>query len=186
MNLFLNAISQKWTIILFNDNRQVVDIEKLNILWNESSKLSNIIDAFLIKNKILYKNINNILVVHWPWSFTWVRIISLIINTIAFVYKQINITEISFFDLFDNYPIIKSSSKRDVFVKYNRLSEIEIVKNEDFLNKNKKIYGDLNNNFLLKKIDLIEEINYNTIIKKIKFDDKKIVTPLYIKKPSIN
>ncbi len=188
MNLFLNAISKEWVIILFNDSRHIVDKQRLHILWNESSKLSDILDKFIIKNNINYGDLKNILAVNWPGSFTWVRVISLVINTIAFVYKKINITEISFFDLFDKYPIIKSSSKRDLFVKYSSLTKIEIVKNEDFVFKNKKrqVYWDLNNNLLSEKIDLVEEINYNTIIQTIKFDKKKIIKPLYIKKPSIS
>jgi hypothetical protein len=39
-------------------------------------------------------------------------------------------TTLSYFDLFENYPIIKSSSRRDHFVKLNISSNIEIIENE--------------------------------------------------------
>jgi hypothetical protein len=47
--------------------------------------------------------------------------------------------------LFENYPIIKTSSKRDLFVKKSKNNIIEIIKNEDFVdyiknNNIKEIY----------------------------------------------
>jgi len=63
----------------------------------------------------------------------------LIVNTINFITNK-DITPVNYFDLFDSFPIIKSSSKRDLFVKFNKNSEIEVLTNEDFLDviKNKK------------------------------------------------
>jgi len=58
----------------------------------------------------------------------------LAVNTINYIIKK-NITHLSFFDLFTSYPIIKSSSRRDLFVKYEKHATIEIVNNDDFLNK---------------------------------------------------
>jgi hypothetical protein len=43
-------------------------------------------------------------------------------------------TAISYFDLFKSYPIIKSSSKMDCFVKLNENSAIEIISNENLIN----------------------------------------------------
>jgi hypothetical protein len=42
---------------------------------------------------------------------------------------------LTYFDLFENYPIIKTSSKRDSFVKMTSKSEIEIIQNEDLKEK---------------------------------------------------
>jgi hypothetical protein len=39
-------------------------------------------------------------------------------------------TAVNYFELFNNYPIIKSSSRRDHFVKINNSSNIEIIENE--------------------------------------------------------
>lgn len=188
MNLLLNAVSKAWIIILFDNDRQIIDRYNIDILGNESSKLSNILDDFLNKNKLTYSNLENIIVVNWPWSFTWIRVISLLINTIAFVYKTIKLTEINFFELYSNYPIVKSSSKRDLFVKYKKDDKINIIKNEDltlYMNNINIIYGDLINNFLKPEINFEQNINYDKIIKEIKFENKNIIKPLYIKKPSI-
>jgi type III secretion system FlhB-like substrate exporter len=46
-----------------------------------------------------------------------------------------NITTLTYFDLFENYPIIKTSSKRDSFVKMAKESEIEVIQNEDLVKK---------------------------------------------------
>jgi len=51
------------------------------------------------------------------------------------------------------YPMIKSSSKRDLFVKKSKTDKIEIVKNDDFLEYAKQnniasVYGDVVTDFL--------------------------------------
>jgi len=190
MNLFINAVSSNWKLILFNNNRGVLSDKDILVLWNESSKLTSIIDDFLNINKVDYKNLENIVVVSWPGSFTWVRAISLIVNTVSFT-GETKLTDISFFDLFNNYPIVKSSSKRDLFVKKDKNAIIEIIKNEDFIeylktNKINNIYWDLNNNLIIENSILNISIDYIKIIKNIKLLDKKIISPLYIKKPNIS
>lgn len=193
MNLFVNAISTKWILILFNNNRKIIFEQNIEILWNESSKLILLIDEFLKKNKISYFDLDNIILVNWPWSFTGVRTIVLVINSINFIINK-NITSISFFDLFEKYPIIKSSSRRDLFVKYKKYDKIKIVPNDKFILK-WKIYWDLNNNLLSEKINIISNINYTKIISNIVFKTNdswkkiyktKLIEPLYIKKPNIS
>lgn len=186
MNLFLNAVSWNWIIILFDNNRQIIDKESISILLQESAKLIDIVDNFLLKNNFKYKDINNIVVVNWPWSFTWIRTISLVVNTLAYIFENIRLTPISFFDLFKNYPIIKTSSKRDLFVKKSESSIIYVVSNEDFIdylhiNKIKEVYWE--------KFDLCEvnsNINYAEIISNLKLDDKKQIEAYYVKKPNIS
>lgn len=60
--------------------------------------------------------------------------ISLVVNTLAYIYPHIFLTGISFFDMYDAYPIIKTSSKKDLFVKREKYASIEVVSNEDFVN----------------------------------------------------
>jgi hypothetical protein len=55
----------------------------------------------------------------------------LAVNTISFVVKNIKLTPVSYFSLFNSYPIIKSSSKRDSFFKKDENSPIEIIYNEE-------------------------------------------------------
>lgn len=183
-NLFINAVTQNWALILFDDNKKILSQKKIEILWNESSKLIETIDIFLKENKIKYSDLENLVVVNWPGSFTGVRTIVLAINSINFIINK-NITAINFFDLFENYPIIKSSSRKDLFVKYKKSDKIEIVKNDDFIFDD-KVYWDLSNNILSEKVKVISEINYNKIIKNIIFQENKLIEPLYIKKPNIS
>ncbi len=184
MNLFINAISELGTLILFNNKRQIISQKDIKVLGNESSKLISIIDKFLDENNHVYNDISNIVVIHWPWSFTWVRTIVLAINSINFIIQK-NITALSFFDLFDSYPIIKNSSRRDLFVKFNKSDTIEIVKNDDFI-FSWKIYWDIWNNILSEKLQTVWDINYQKIIKDLEFQENRLIEPLYIKKPSIS
>jgi len=196
MNLFLNCVSNNWIIILFDENRKIISEKKIEILWNESEKLIEILDIFLKENNQKYRDFENIVVVAGPWSFTGIRTIVLLINTINFVIWK-NITSLNYFDLFKDFPIIKSSSKRDSFFKKNKNSEIEIMKNEDILeylkqNNITKIYWE--NKALTQYLpwgievateNIFEKIDYSAIIKNIEFQKEKIIKPIYIKKPSI-
>jgi len=185
MNLFIDTISPKACIILFDNLRKILKKEFFDIKLQESEKLSSKIDDFINKCGIGYFDIENIVVVAGPGSFTWVRSTVLIINTIAYCTKSM-ITSLSYFDLFDTYPIIKTSSKRDVFIKESRLSEIKIIKNEEI--KNLKIKNtlswDVNFDFL-KNYCIISIPDYENIIKNLSLDNKKIISPIYIKKPNI-
>lgn len=192
MNIFIDAVSSNWVLILFDTNRNILSKQNINVGTNESSLLPNILDNFLKNNGINYYDLENIVVVNWPWSFTWIRAIVLIVNTINFITNK-DITPVNYFDLFDSFPIIKSSSKRDLFVKFNKNSEIEVLTNEDFLDviKNKKtniIYWDFPITFPFSPGGKGQDrgINYENIIKNIKFKNFKIIEPLYIKKPLIS
>lgn len=189
MNLFIDGVSKTSVLILFNDNRKILSKEEFNIKWNESSNLLPHIDNFLKKYNYKYIDLENIIVVNWPWSFTWIRNIVLSINTINYIIWK-NITAISYFDLFDNFPIIKPSSKRDYFIKKTKNDEIEIIDNSNLLellnNLNiNKVYWELNEE-IFTQFKILDKINYFTIIKKIELKNNKKIQALYIKKPSIS
>lgn len=191
MNLFLDAVSKNAYICLFDEKRNIIDEQNFSVYQNESSILPKLIDNFIKKNKLFYKDIENIVVVEWPWSFTGIRTIILVVNTIAFAFPNIYLTWISFFDLFENYPIIKISSKRDIFFQKNKNETIQILKNEEFqaLIKQKNIeyvFGDYSDWESLFWINIDEKIFYDNIIKNIIFTNKKSLEALYIKKPSIS
>lgn len=185
MNLFINPISKNCNILLFDEKREIVDSIIFELKWNESSLLLPTIDEFLKKNKIDYFDIKNIVLVNGPWSFTWVRTAVLAINTINYITKK-SLTAINYFDLFKDYPIVKSSSKRDCFFKKNIDSEIEIIENsklKQILEQNniKTIYWEIE----LENIEIIEKIDYLSIIKELKFQNLEKIKPLYLKKPNI-
>jgi hypothetical protein len=62
-----------------------------------------------------------------------VRTTVLIANTLNYVIKK-NMTALSYFDLFSEYPVIKSSSKRDCFVQKSDKEEINIIMNTELDN----------------------------------------------------
>lgn len=188
MNLFINAVSESWVFIIFNSDRKIIARENIQVLGNESSKLIWLLDSFLSANNISYYDLENIVVVSGPGSFTGIRTISLIVNTINYVIKK-NITDINYFDLFKNYPICKPSSKRDTFIKKWQDYDIEVIQNPDLinyfdLNNISEIYWELNPTFF-DKIKALDEIDYESIIWEIKFKKNSQIRPLYIKKPSI-
>ena len=89
--------------------------------------------------------------------------------------------------MFKDYPIVKSSSKKDCFFKENINSEIEIIENsklKQILEQNniKTIYWEIE----LENIEIIEKIDYLSIIKELKFQNLEKIEPLYLKKPNIS
>lgn len=185
MNLFINAISKNSYIALFNDERYILSSKFFNISWNESSLLIPSIEAFLKENHTNFKKLKNIVIVNWPGSFTWVRTNALVANSIAFI-TDVKLSPISYFDLFKEYPIIKSSSKRDSFFKLDENEEIKIIPNEkieELLIKKwiNTIYWEWD----LKSLKIFEKIDYSCIIKDIKLKKLKRIEALYLKKPNI-
>ncbi len=200
MNLFIDSISNPWAIIGFNREHDLFSHLSIDIAMKESSKLIWYINDFLKEADYNISDIENIVVVNGPGSFTGVRTTVLIANTFAFR-SHITLTPISYFDLFDSYPIIKQSSKRDVFIKKNRTSEIEIFSNWECVeyilqNKIKKIYWDFDifsNMAIVKEepqdtidIETKSEVDYKNLIFWIELQNKKQIEPLYIKKPNIS
>jgi tRNA A37 threonylcarbamoyladenosine modification protein TsaB len=139
-------------------------------------------------------------VVNGPWSFTGVRTTVLVANTINYIIQK-NMIPLSYFDLYQNYPIIKSSSKRDCFIQFQKESAIEIMKNEEILEQLYKmnmkiIYWNATLSFFwqggLRKggdIKIVDKVNYESIIRNIDISKTwkcKKIDPLYIKKPNIS
>ncbi len=188
MNLLINAVSKQGKLIIFDNKKNILFQKDLQVAWNESEKLIWLVDEFLKENNLDYKNLENIVVLAGPGSFTGVRTIVLMANTINFVINK-NMTSLSFFDLFSDYPIVKNSSKRDCFIKKSKDSQIEIMPNitlEEYLKSNNisKIYWDFDVS-KLENVRIVDKINYWDIIKKIKLANKNRIEALYIKKPNI-
>ncbi|MDD5212966.1 MAG: tRNA (adenosine(37)-N6)-threonylcarbamoyltransferase complex dimerization subunit type 1 TsaB [Candidatus Gracilibacteria bacterium] len=193
MILFIDTISKPCFIGLFDDNKNLIDSKIYDITGNESMTLNPNIDELLKKNNISYFDIENIVLINGPGSFTGIRTAVLVANTINFIIKK-NMTGIDYFSMYeiafpDNYPIIKDSSRRDLFIKKDNLSKIEIIPNEDLIaylkeNKISKIYGDTNIN--LDNTKKITNIDYVKVLNKIKLDNKTKLEAFYMKKPNIS
>lgn len=187
--LFLDAVSTQGYIAVFDvHTKKEQAAHSFIMLGNESTKLLKEIDRFFLQHNISYLDIQNIACVVGPGSFTGVRTISLIVNALAYSYPNIYLTALNFFDLYDTYPIVKTSSKRDIFVKYSKNDIIEIIKNDIFSEKYtwEKVYGDIELERFDRKYNLSSEIDYRSLMQKIDFTDEKRLSPLYIKKPNIS
>lgn len=185
MNLFIDTLSEVNVLILFNENREIVKKYDFDVKMNESTKLIPEIDNFLALNKLDYRDLENIVVVAWPGSFTWIRTLVILVNTINYVINK-NITPITFFDLYDTFPIVKRSSKRDSFVKFEFNGEISTIYNDELEEKLiEKWIKNINSCsefewFICNKIP-----NYEKIIKNVEFKNYKKIDAFYLKKPNI-
>lgn len=189
MNLFIDAVSAPGYIALLNDAREIISFESLEVQGNESQKLGDAILFFLKKYRISFEQLQEVVVVNGPGSFTGIRTIVLIVNTYAFVYSHITITPISYFSLFSGFPIMKQSSKRDVFLFEKENAEIKILSNEEvkqYLDTRKvtKVFWDIKEE-VFPDVFIEKFPNYVTLCKNILFERKKRIEPLYIKKPNI-
>ena len=70
MNLFINAVSEKGKLILFDKMRNIKTQRDISLLLHESSKLIPTVNDFLVSSGYSVNDIQNIVVVHGPGSFT--------------------------------------------------------------------------------------------------------------------
>jgi len=185
MNLFLDTISPLGTLIAFDEKRHIQKQIFFDVLGKESTQLIEIFDAFLQDISLSYHDIDHIVVVAGPGSFTWVRTTILMVNTINFVIKK-TLTSLSYFDLFDAYPIIKTSSKRDVFAKFSENEKIQIFSNEEILEKCQDLNTIATDAVFFEGKNTISTPDYQRIIHTVAFQNLSILQPLYVKKPNIS
>lgn len=188
--LFVDVVNTNWIFILMDQDKNIFSKKQISLTGQESKLLLRELLAFLNENNLKCEDCVKIIVVNGPGSFTWIRTITLIINSIVYIYKDICVTPVSFFELHQDYPIIKASSKRDVFIKKSESMEIEVLKNEEVedylkLNNIKKVYWDIPD-WLFSEVIVAREVNYDIILKNLEFEDKKRIEALYIKKPNIS
>lgn len=193
MILFIDTISNPCFLWIFDEKKEKIDEIKYDIRWNESTTLINSIDSLIKKNKKTYKDIENIIIVNWPGSFTWIRTSVLVANTINFIIWK-NISTIDYFSIIElnsdySYPILKDSSKRDIFIKKQRNDKIETLDNENVLsyikdNKIENIYWDSNN--IADFIKVQTNIDYKKVLDKIDLKNEKLAQAFYLKKPNIS
>lgn len=187
MNIFIDAISPIWAMVLFED-KKIIKQSELKILWSEFSSFLETFMEFLEENDKKIEDISWILVVNWPWWFTWTRIISLVVNTIQFVY-WIPLESIDYFTLLEklwfNYPIIIKANKKEYLIKNKISDEPKIVSIENIGPWEYAWIWDIKD-FEDKKIFLNQVVQYNKLIEEYDFAWKmKRVEPFYIKRPNI-
>jgi len=188
MYLFFNWVSSEWYVALLDSQKNIITSDTFHISWNESTQTIPIIDKFLREQWINYSQIQTIICVSGPGSFTGIRTISLVINTVAYIYPHISLISVNFFDLYKDYPIVKSSSKRDLFVKMSKSDIIQVMTNSDFESfcETATIFGDTNPERFTKNIQIRDTIDYERVIKNVVWTPCERISPLYIKKPNIS
>lgn len=185
--IFLDAVSEKSRIALLDTLGRVVWEKNFSLQGQESSLLGDIFFNFLEENTLSLTDIEHIYTVNGPGSFTGIRTIVLFVNTLAYVSKHLTLTPLSFFDLYESFPIVKQSSRRDLFVKIKKDSPIEVLTNDDFivtLKERTRIFG----SFSLESplIEKLENYDLIDILSQVKKQDLKKIDALYLKKPNIS
>jgi len=184
MNIFLDTISPRGTLFTFDDARSIQKQIFFDILGKESTQLIEIFDQFLQDSSLTYQDISHIVAVAGPGSFTGVRTAILLVNTINFVIKK-SLTSLTYFDLFDTYPIVKTSSKRDAFVQFTPRDTIHILPNTQIIEQCQNIPTIATDATFFEGKNIVQP-DYKRIVKKISLDTLKKLDPVYIKKPNIS
>lgn len=161
----------------------------IELAGNESSKLSEKVLGFLESACVQVSELQYIYVVVWPGSFTGIRSITLFVNTLAYAYDHIKLIPLSFFDLYSSYPIIKQSSRRDVFVKKDSLSIIKILSREElqeYLSDIPHCFWSFDWELFSIQSEIHNSYDIEEILQHIQTKAVKCVSALYIKKPNIS
>lgn len=188
MYLFIDTISDKSTLILFND-KKLITKKELIIKWREYDNFLNELLNFLEENNLIIDNIDWIVFVNWPWWFTWTRIVTLTLNSILFA-KKIKLCSIDYFELMRlsslDFPMLIKANRWEYLIKIQKddnpyLTEIANIPDWDY----SWIWDIID--FANKNISIKWEIDYEKVISSQSFVFlNNRAEPYYIKKPSIS
>jgi tRNA threonylcarbamoyl adenosine modification protein YeaZ len=179
--LFIDTHSELIKIILFKDGKILTDKEKKSSMQHSVYTMP-LIDEVLKENNINSNDLNEIIVVNGPGSFTGVRIGVTIAKTMAYLLnipiKVINTLEMKAVMINDNSKIVVEEEKNGKYIaKYdqnnNLVGEYLYLKNSEF-----ETYAKEN------KISYVDNINYETIYNYLEQKEAinpHAVNPLYIK-----
>ena len=181
-SLFIDTHNELIKIILFKDGKIIEKLEKESSMQHSVYTMP-MIEEILKNNNITPSNLNEIIVVNGPGSFTGVRIGVTIAKTMAYLLnipiKSIDMLQIKSLFVNSDEKIVIESEKNGKYIgvfnkENNPIEEYTYLKNSEYEEyKNKKIIND------------IKDIDYEKVYEFIK--DKKSenphgVNPIYIKK----
>ena len=181
--LFIDTHSDKVILILYKDNKILMSkIEESN--YHHSQVIMPMLDNLLKENKIKTADLNEIIVVNGPGSFTGVRISVTIAKTLAYT---LNIPIKTIDSLLLKVINVESNNNINVIEKEKNGAYLGIF-NKDYLKQEEYKYlsNDEYEEFL-KNNNVIEdvEIDYNKVLKymeNVESINPHIVNPLYIKR----
>jgi len=202
VTLAINTASRTTQIALLKQDKILREKEWISEN-NESEKLMPEIDDLLKNKKIKYDDLEGIIVVKGPGSFTGLRVGVSVANAIAYVQK-IPVYGIDSFKFLrakneddEIEVIVLFAGRSEVYVQLTEKSEPVIYKVEeavDVLKEKgiKKVFGEVlqEQKKSFKEVKLIESTKTfgETVLslKEKELEKKNIIEPLYIKGPGIS
>ncbi|EKE29580.1 MAG: hypothetical protein ACD_2C00141G0002 [uncultured bacterium (gcode 4)] len=187
MKIFVDTISPKWRIILYEDGK-IIKEKEIEILGSEYSLFLDEFMNFLDESRISVKDVKKLTVVNGPGWFTWTRIIALIANTIRFVHN-IPLGSIDYFSLMEksgfDYPMMIRANRTECLLKQDRESDPVIVAKTDVAPwEYSWIWDELD--FENRKVSIKWISDYSRLIENLDtVPDTEKIEPYYIKKPNI-
>ena len=183
-SLFISTYDKLITIGLLKDNNILEKLEN-NSNQNHSALVMPMIDSILKNNNLIPKDLNQIIVVNGPGSFTGVRIGVTIAKTLAYTLK-IDIKTITSLELYavsnesENNKLVSISDHKGKYVGYFNKNN-ELIDDLVYLNNSdyeKYIEGKKDYIIESKNINLEKVYNY---LKNKKSINPHMVNPIYIK-----
>lgn len=130
MYLFIDTLSVRTCLILFGEERNIIDKDERDFYRKEFEMLPGAIDELLRKHEINYSDLQGIVVVNGPWGFTGTRVTCLVANSIAFAHTT-PLYPVSYFELLKlsqaPYPHAIQANKREVMVQQTTSSAPSII-----------------------------------------------------------
>lgn len=128
--LLINPISDPAVYILSDAKRNIVAHTELVLRGSESERFFDSIGSFLSEYEIGIPDLDGIVVVNGPGGFTSMRIVTLAINTVAFVH-HIPLYSIDFFGLLEcaggSFPMLLKANRGEYLVRMSHDHSMELV-----------------------------------------------------------
>ncbi|NDK19813.1 hypothetical protein GW819_03155 [Candidatus Gracilibacteria bacterium] len=188
MYLFIDTISNPVTYILFDSERNIVSEDFLELRGRESEYFLDSLLEFLSKNSLGYKDLQGVIVVNGPGSFTAMRIITLTINTLSFVH-YIPLYSVDYFMLGElsgwTYPLLLRANRGEYLLKKAGNTIPELIAISDIEPGTYFGIGDVND-FTNGTISIQSTLRYPVFCKNFPIENPtERIEPIYIKKPNI-
>lgn len=130
MYLFIDTISLPATYILFDSGKDIVSQESIELRGRESEHFLVSLSEFLTKNSLEFQNLEGVVVVNGPGSFTAMRIITLTVNTLSLVHHT-PLYSIDYFTLGElsgwSYPMLLRANRGEYLLQRNKDTIPELI-----------------------------------------------------------
>lgn len=188
MYLLIDTISIPATYILFDSEKDIVSEEHLELRGQESECFLDSLSAFLLKNNLEYRDLDGVVVVNGPGSFTAMRIITLTVNTLSFVHR-IPLYGIDYFRLAElagaEFPMLIRANRGEYLKKETKYTPPELRAIPEISPGNYWGIGDAND-FTNPGISIQSTLRYQLFCSNFLFEHPtERIEPFYIKKPNI-